>query len=74
MQKTPLPKSQWKESICATCEYWGGERDLFFLFRKLIHLQVQMTPRVKCTGTLQNTCLSPQKRACRSYKRWHKLP
>ena len=29
-QKMPIPEFQWKQSICATCEYWGGERELDF--------------------------------------------
>ena len=29
-QKMPIPEFKWKQSICATCEYWGGEHELDF--------------------------------------------
>ena len=73
MTKTPLPEAHWKQSICATCEYWGGERDLDFQFGRLMYLRAQIIPQAKCAGALKNTCQAPHNHACKFYKRWHKL-
>lgn len=74
MQKAPLPEARWRESICATCEYWGGERELDFQNARLMYLRAQVVPQARCAGALKNTCQSPTNRPCKSYKRWHKLP
>ncbi|MBE6375778.1 MAG: hypothetical protein E7050_04860 [Lentisphaerae bacterium] len=73
-QKTPIPEFQWKQAICASCEYWGGERSLDFQNAKLMYVQAQYCPQPKCAGALMNTSQAPTNRACPAYKRWHKLP
>ncbi len=73
-QKVPLPESQWRMSICATCEYWGGERELDFQNRKLMYVRAQTCPQPLCAGALGGTSQDPWNRACNAYKRWHKLP
>lgn len=74
IQKTPIPESQWKKSICATCEYWGGERELEFQNAKLMNIRAQYSPQPKCAGALMNSSQSPNNQACPAYKRWHKIP
>ena len=44
IQKTPVPEFQWKQAICCTCEYWGGERDLDFQTAKLMYVRAQYNP------------------------------
>ena len=50
-QKMPIPEFKWKQSICATCEYWGGEHELdfqnagvCFRIKNFCHGQRQMMP------------------------------
>ena len=74
IQKMPIPEFQWKQSICATCEYWGGERDLDFQNARLMYVRAQYCPQPKCAGARMNTSQGPTNRACPAYKRWHKLP
>ena len=73
-QKTPIPEFQWKQAICCTCEYWGGERDLDFQNAKLMYVRAQYYPQPQCAGARMNTAQGPTNRACPAYKRWHKLP
>ena len=74
IQKTPVPEFQWKQAICCTCEYWGGERDLDFQNARLMYVRAQYCPQPKCAGARMNTAQGPTNRACPAYKRWHKLP
>ena len=73
-QKMPIPEFQWKQAICATCEYWGGERELDFQNARLMYVRAQYCPQPKCAGARMNTSQGPTNRACPAYKRWHKLP
>ena len=73
-QKTPIPEFQWRQEICCTCEYWGGERDLDFQNARLMYVRAQYNPQPKCAGARMNTAQFPTNRACPAYKRWHKLP
>ena len=73
-RKTPMPEFQWRQELCATCEYWGGERELDFRNAQLMYLQAQIYPQPLCAGARMNTGQSPFKRACPAYKRWYKLP
>ena len=73
-QKTPVPEYWWRQNICCTCEYWGGERELDFRNATLMYVQAQFNPPAKCAGARLNTIQFPTNRACHAYKRWHKLP
>ena len=73
VQKTPVPEFWWRQNICCTCEYWGGERELDFRNVKLFHILAQFNPQPLCAGARRGTIQSPTNRACPAYKRWHKL-
>ena len=49
-QKMPMPEFQWRQELCGTCEYWGGERELDFRNAQLMYVQAQICPQPRCAG------------------------
>ncbi len=63
------------DKICATCEYWIGERNLEFKNNMLYAILVGTKLQGRCGGH-QNVLMTYSNPAnhCKMYKRWHMLP